>query len=313
MQADPRSHETCTGCSVCLLACPVWQARRDIRYSPQGRAKAIQLGVGIAALAPAIDACTLCGACEPACPEELPLVDMVLDLRRQLAQSVSGRLAVLDAPQPMTEAGAETLLVGGGDTFGTPALAGRVARLLGAALAPDSGEDLVTAMESGTPLPDARVERFLRTLRRAQLLVVADALLLRRLRQWLPAARVLGSGEALSALPAIRSALAPGDFYVIGAGQFHAARERLVGHYDRLRQASGCAMNLDLQRLAVPTTAGSLATRTGRSGVDPVAQARWMLEGLMPVRVVVEDAADLAPMREAARCPVLHVAELCDG
>lgn len=312
MGADTRSHESCTGCSVCLLACPVWQARRDIRYSPQGRAKAMQQGVAVAQLAAAVDACTLCGACEPACPEALPLVDMVLDLRRRLAESVPGRLTVLRPPLPMAENAAPTLLVGEAAAWGTPELAAGLARLLGAEFASDGGGDIARALESGTPLPDARVERFLRALRRAQMLVVADALLLRRLRSWLPAVRVLGSGEALSALPGVRRALRPGDFYVIAAAQFHADRERLVGHYDRLRQVTGCDMNLDLQRLAVATTAGSLATRLGHSGVDPVAQARWMLEGLSPARVVVEDAADLAPLRQAVQCPVLHVGEVCD-
>ena len=66
------------------------QARRDIRYSPQGIAKALQMDVAPAALVDAVDACTLCGACEPACPEVLPLVELTLDLRRRLAGDNSG-------------------------------------------------------------------------------------------------------------------------------------------------------------------------------------------------------------------------------
>lgn len=314
MQPARRSHESCTGCSVCLLVCPVWQARRDIRYSPQGIAKALQMDVPAAVLADPVDACTLCGACEPACPEALPLVELTLDLRRALATAAPARLTALCPPVP---GDAEphgqrrgTLLVAAGAL--TAERARRIARLLEADLAADDGADLVLALESGTPLPDARVERFLRPLRQAQTLVVGNALLLRRLRDWLPAMRLRGTGEALSAQARVRAALGTADFYVVDAAQYHVDQGRLVGHYDRLRQATGCCMNLDLQRMAVASTAGSLATRRGRSGVDPLAQARWILEGADPARVVVEDEWDLAPFAAVAGCPVVHVAELCD-
>ena len=44
------SHASCSGCSLCLLACPVWRQTRDIRLTPHGRAKALQHGAGAAAL-----------------------------------------------------------------------------------------------------------------------------------------------------------------------------------------------------------------------------------------------------------------------
>src|SRR5216117_3349495 len=75
------SHHDCSGCGLCLLVCPVWREARDVRLTPKGRARAIQHGATRDDLAASVARCTLCGACEPACPEELPLVDMLMELR----------------------------------------------------------------------------------------------------------------------------------------------------------------------------------------------------------------------------------------
>ena len=85
------SHHDCSGCGLCLLVCPVWRQSRDVRFTPKGRARAIQHGASREDVAASTAGCTLCGACEPACPEELPLVlapiladraDFVLGARR---------------------------------------------------------------------------------------------------------------------------------------------------------------------------------------------------------------------------------------
>ena len=95
----------CSGCGVCQLSCPVWRATRDLRHTPHGRAKALQHGVPVADLAPFVESCTLCGSCEPACPENIALVDMVLALRRQLPPL---------APAPLHDAAPATGHAGGG-------------------------------------------------------------------------------------------------------------------------------------------------------------------------------------------------------
>ena len=84
--------EACSGCSLCLLVCPVWRSTFDIRLTPHGRAKALQHGATAFDVADSIDTCTLCGACEPVCPEEIALVDMVLALRRDLASTMPDRV-----------------------------------------------------------------------------------------------------------------------------------------------------------------------------------------------------------------------------
>src|SRR4030081_862588 len=82
-------HAACSGCSLCLLVCPVWRRSRDFRLTPHGRAKALQHGARIADIIPAIESCTLCGCCEPVCPEEIDLVGMTIDLRAQLPRSAA--------------------------------------------------------------------------------------------------------------------------------------------------------------------------------------------------------------------------------
>ena len=194
-------------------------------------------------------------------------------------------------------------------------LAQTVALLGGMAVASDKGADIALALESGAAIAPARLEAFLSPLRGAQALVVADGLLLRVLRGWLPSSsssfplRAQSLGEAASRTVAVRAALGRGDFYVIEPRAYHADRERLVGHYDELRHATGCGINLDMQRLAVPTTANSLPQRAGRNRVDVSAQARWIVEGKAFSRIVVEDINDVAAFRTITDKPVLHVAQ----
>jgi len=274
-----------------------------VRLSPHGRAKALQHGAGVEGIARAIAHCTLCGACEPACPEGIPLVDLMLALRRErpLADTVFDA-GVRPSPQ------SSTLLVGGRALRGERRA--RAAGLLDCAVAGDDGADIALALEAGTPLPADRLKAFLACLREARTVVCADGLLLRRLRAWLPGVNVRSLGLALSELDAVRLKLRGSDIYVIEPRAFNHDQSSLVGHYDRLRQSTGCTTNLDLQRIATPTTAGAAQHALGLVAIDPQAQARWILEGRVFERVVVEDAADCAVFAAVTDRPVLHVADL---
>jgi len=279
-------HHDCSGCSLCLLVCPVWQETRDVRLTPRGRAKAIQHGATRQQISASVAGCTLCGACEPACPENLPLVDMVMELRRGAAlpdvsqMSFSKKTHVLLAGR----------ILGSDETRRNKTLA-----LLGEGfeLARDEGLDIVLALESGAALAADRLQGFLAPLRAARRLVVAEGILLRWLRRWLPRIEIIGLGEGLLKTSFFHTRLRRGDLYVIESRAFNGDHARLVGHYDDLRTASGCEMNLDLQRIAIPAAG----------------QARWILEGRKVERIVVEDLGDRAAFSFSDR-PVLHLVDL---
>lgn len=318
------SAAACSGCSLCLLVCPVWRATRDIRLTPHGRAKAIQHGATAVDLADSVDTCTLCGACEPACPEEIPLMEMAVDLRVQLARSAPERIgsavaqlqqrfnAYSGAASVAASSAHATLLLPDPGLAEQPALLQATIGLFGGeqcGLATDAGADIAFALEAGASIPEARLSQFLAPLRAARRLIVCDGLLLRALRGWLPQLRIDSLGEAASSLAAVSGRLRPDDLYVIESRAYHAGRERLVGHYDRLRVSSGCMMNLDLQRLAIPSTSNH-AWMPEKRRVDAADQARWMLEGRPVARIVVEDCRDIPVFQSVSPHPVVHIAQL---
>ena len=82
--AARRDHADCSGCSLCLLVCPVWRQSRDVSLTPLGFAKAMQHGAGAAGVAAPVEHCTLCMACEPVCPEGIDITGVILSVRREL-------------------------------------------------------------------------------------------------------------------------------------------------------------------------------------------------------------------------------------
>jgi hypothetical protein len=193
-----------------------------------------------------------------------------------------------------------------------PETLSRVAALLEYAVCEDDGADIALALEAGAGVPAQRLEQFLAPLRRLKTIIVADGLLLRYLRLWLPKSKFTGLGTALSELAAVRRGLRATDLYVIEPRAYHADYRRLVGYYDRLRAETGCAMNLDLQRIAIPATARSLPQRLGLAVPDDGAQARWILHGRRIARIVVESLEDVAAFEPVSDCPVVHLADLAD-
>lgn len=301
----------CSGCSLCLLVCPVWRRTRDLRYTPHGRAKALQHGVPVAELAPSLESCTLCGACEPACPENIDLVAMVLDLRRQLLPLADSLPRAHNAKLTPTStyAGSSVLLPGRSLRENTVALE-CTARLLGCTIAVDDGDDIALAIEAGATIAATRLDPFLAPLRDATQLIIADGLLARALKRWLPRMKIISLGIALGRRTELRDRLRADDLYVIEPRAFHANYVALVKHYDELRFETGCAMNLDLQRIAIPATARNLRQRLGVEAPDDATQTRWLLQGRRIARIVVEDAGDIAAFEQIGGMPVVHLAQL---
>ncbi|MDP3513734.1 MAG: 4Fe-4S dicluster domain-containing protein [Sulfuritalea sp.] len=316
MAAAPFDHARCSGCSLCRLVCPMWRQHRDPRFSPEGLARARQCDATAAELTAPLEACSLCGACDPVCPEGIDLSGMVMELRRDLSPALPYRQALdaLQAKFALAAAAAEApaagaLFLPGPALRAHPSLLARVKTLLGYACATDDGADIALALETGGEISPARRRRFLDGLD-GRTLAVGDGLLLRQLRQWLPGARLQSLGAALASLMPIRRRIASTDFYVIEPRAYHADYERLVAYYDRLRAETGCALNLDLQRIAMPALTQALPHLAGPLVDADVAQARWMLQGRTPQRIVVESLADRAAFERVCDIPVLHLAEL---
>ncbi len=303
LSADPsrrNGHAACSGCSLCLLVCPVWRETRDPRMSPEGRAKALQSGAAAVDLAASALACTLCGACEPVCPEDIDLIGMTLALRRALPETPARQALRVrmgeGAANPVASSSARTMLLAGPALRARPQALARILALLGASVCEDSGEDIAMALEAGVPVPDQRLGRFVAQMRAAQSLIVEDGFWMRHLRIWLPGKRLAGLGEALTNLGAVRRGVRASDLYVIEPRSYHEDYARLVKHYDRLRVERGCATNLDLQRIAIPATGG----------------ADWILKGRAVKRIVVERMEDAEVFERHGAFPVVHVAELAE-
>jgi len=71
------SYADCQGCSLCLLACPMWQQHRDVMFSPQGFAKAMQSGAKPEDIREPLSNCIMCGACDVMCPEQINLTGFI--------------------------------------------------------------------------------------------------------------------------------------------------------------------------------------------------------------------------------------------
>jgi ferredoxin len=317
--APRKDYAACSGCSLCLLVCPVWRRTHDPRLTPEGRAKAMQHGAEAADLLASIESCTLCGACEPVCPENIDLVGMILGLRKQIPRPAAvhemqtrlhqaGELAsaiYVESAAPV----AAVLLPGPALRERSAAIA-NVRWMLGCALAEDDGADISLAIEAGLEIPAARLEHLLAPLRDIGTIVVADGLLVRHLRAWLPESTVLSLGEALTGEAVIRARLRETDLYAIEPRAYHADYERLVKYYDQLRQEVGCAFNLDLQRIAIPARARSLPQLLGSRPVDERSQTEWVLKGRKLERIVVESLDDRDAFVAVTDLPVVHLAEL---
>ena len=289
-------------------------------HTRKARARAIQGGAAIEDIAASIDSCLLCGSCEPACPEGIGIKAMNIKQRRMLNMSRAGYPSWYPKIE-RTTAGANgrplsrtIILLAGEHLRSDSEMISSVLEILGgnkkAALAEDDGRDIAAALEAGLPVTQDRIDNFIKPLSRARTLVVSEGLLHRPLMKWLPDSKVIGAGEALLSSASVRKTLGSEDLYVIESRSYHSDYKRLVGFYDRLRKETGCRMNLDLQRIAIPTGASSLQAKEDIEAAGCLEQAAWILKGRSVRRIVVEDLADREVFRRVTDVPVIHVGQL---
>ena len=314
-------YEDCTGCRVCTLPCPVWHQTRDIMLTHCGRARALQGGASSEDLKKSVMTCILCGACESVCPAGIDTVGMTIDLRMMLSDKSNSPIAhipkavLMDSPSQPAAPGTQyaCLILPGLRLRSDQHLLNIVKRLLevkGVSLVMDDGSDISDAIEAGNPISVKRREQFIQSLEGAKQLIVAEGILHRYLRKWLPETRVTGLGTALLGKEIISKALKPTDLYVIETRSYNGDYKNMVREYDKIRQETGCLMSLDLQRSAIPTGASSLQHRSGKATVSPAEQARWIIERHKIDRIVVESLEDLEIFQSETKLRVIHISEL---
>ena len=304
-------YEKCNGCRVCTLPCPVWRETHDISLTHCGRARAVQCGASPEDIRESIMACILCGACESVCPFGIDTVGMTLDLRYMLNKEKN-------APEFKEEGASENLnkkatysrlFLPGKQLSSHEQLILNIHNLLDdskTAIAYDDGSDISHAVESGIPVSNERKRRFLRSLSGAQELVVADGILQRVLKKWLPEVRVISLGTAILDNINIYGLLGPDDLYIIETRVYNGDHERMVREYDLIRKKTGCQMNMDLHRSAIPTGARSVYL----NAVSPEEQAKWIIKGRRFKRIIVENPEDISVFSRVSKAVVIHVSDL---
>ena len=316
-EAGQTGFEACFGCGICVLVCPVWRQRRDVWFTPHGRAKATQGGATAEALADSLSSCIMCGACEPVCPAEIDVLGRVRGLRSELVDWQAEVQAIAPTPAPATAAGSANghgrVLLAGPILSSMPDLLETVVDRLGGprrvAVHSDDGRDLAWALEAGAIVDPERVERFAAPLRAAGELVVVEGILHSSLRSWCPGVKVRGVAESLVTEHRTRAALGPGDMLVVDARCYNADFTRLVDVFESLRRETGCQINLDLQKVALPTGSDSLQHRLG-DDEGCSAAIGWILYARDIDRIVVETPADLEAFARRTSIPVIHLATL---
>ena len=313
--ADPGA---CIGCGVCMLSCPVWQQHHTQELTYCGRARAAMSGAGEEDCARSVQACILCGSCEPLCHRGIATTIHTIQLRQLLARRglLPGANTANIAGSPQKATAARIFLPGAALRSRTQLLE-RVLRFLNAKgekphCAADDGTDIVLALESGGEIKSERFEAFFGSLRGAGEIIASDGLLVSLLPRMLgPEVHICGLGPVLLGNEQVRSGVRSSDFYMIETRAYNAHRNTQVMLYESLRRGSGCSMNLDLHRVATPTGVMGPNERAGMpSAVSVEEQVRWLLEGRRAERIVVEHPDDGAAFERYTSLPVVHLAEV---
>ena len=313
------NYSHCYGCGLCTLVCPIWHQNHDVSCTPHAHAKALQVKDNVNVIG--LFDCILCGACEPVCPANIDIMQMMIKLRQEntICQPSLLKIKSLSTEKETNSVLflADNALIENQNTK----LLEQILSLLNTVgignvkQAADNADDIIKALKSGGAISSERLDEFLTPLKSAKKLIVSDGLLKTRLQQWLPNTDIMSLGYVLTKQPFAINKLSKNDLYVIESKAYNADFKNMVIHYHQIKQQSGCQFNLDLQRLAVPTgglenNAHRKDTKTITPPFDSNKQSQWILQELKINRVVVESVEDGIVMKQVSDLPVIHLSEL---
>lgn len=223
----------CVGCGLCMIGCPAYEEAGSEAHTAKGRNRMLQAGLGAADMVEALDACTLCGYCDAVCPKHVRNVEITLALRRELHGE--GRR--------------------NGPSVSSALVLGCTIREKAPRLIPSILDFLKRAGIAAEPETagccgawDVEAGRAVRA--RAKAKVVCDPVCLEQVD-----AEFLGE-LAMKRLELFD--LKPPFYYVAPHRLINREHARYYPLYHALRERTGCGMNLDLNRLARSTSAGSV-------------------------------------------------------
>ena len=258
----------CIGCGLCILGCPAYEETGFDLLTARGRNKALQAGLAAGEMVEPIWACTLCGYCDAICPNDVHNVKIVLHLRRQLAH---------DGATTTRPSASPALVLGCTIRDRAAHLIPSITEFLDRIGRPSGPQDEGCCgsldVEAGRAMP-ARIKAG----------VVADPVCLEQY-----------DAEFLGVLAMRRL-----DLFDLDPPFYYYAPHRIVNRdharvyplYDELRRRYGCDMNLDLNRLARSTSAGSVQGLSGRDARDIPAAVARLLAHSRAERIITCSPAD---------------------
>ena len=275
----------CIGCGLCILGCPAYEETGFDLLTARGRNKALHSGLAAEDMVEPIWACTLCGYCDAICPSGVHNVKIVLHLRRELARGTNATEHV---------AASRALVLGCTIRDRAPHLIPSIEEFLRRIGRPSGPADDSCCgsleVEAGRAMPS-----------RATAGVVADPVCLEQY-----------DAEFLGLL-----AMEHVDLFQFEAPFYYYAPNRIVNRdharayplYDALRRRFDCDMNLDLNRLARSTSAGSVQGLSGRDARDIPAAVTRLLAHSRADRIITCSPADYLAFKAYSGRETLFITE----
>jgi ferredoxin len=290
----------CIGCGLCVVGCPAYEETGFDVLTARGRNKALQSGLTAQEMVEPIWACTLCGYCDAICPSDVHNVQIVLHLRRELAAVRPKPDTMGEAPSSVVSGFRRTVPASRALVLGCtirdraphliPSIQEFLRRIGRPPGSPDEGCCGSLDVEAGRAMPA-----------RGKAGVVADPICLEQY-----------DAEFLGVL-----AMQHLDLFDLKAPFYYFAPHRIVNRdharayplYDALRRRFGCDMNVDLNRLARSTSAGSVQGLSGRDARDIPAAVARLLTHSRAERIITCSPADYLAFKMYSGRETLFITE----